>query len=94
MREEIHVMGYYDGDWGVGQWLAMSAMMLLFWGTLIGLAVYAISAFRSGGQRADAGKASAADPAAVLAERFARGEIDENDFLRRRELLQSTAARP
>ncbi len=87
-------MGYYDGDWGVGQWLAMSAMMLLFWGTLIGLAVYAVSAFRSGGQRADAGRASAVDPDGELAGRFARGEIDEHDFLRRRELLHSTAARP
>lgn len=84
-------MGYYDGNWSVGDWLAMSTMMLLFWGLSIGLVVWAVRSFGSGGQRADAKQGTAARPDEVLAERYARGEIDEDDFTRRRELLHSTS---
>ena len=81
------MMGYYNGDWGVGAWLAMSAMMLVFWGSVIALVVWAVRSFGSGGQQInDRG----AGPDAVLAERYARGEIEEDEFRRRRELLHST----
>jgi len=84
-------MGYYDGDWSVGGWLAMTTMMVLFWGLLIGLLVWAVRSFRSTGQRADATQEATARPDELLAERFARGEINEDEFIRRRELLQSSA---
>jgi len=88
-------MGYYDGGWGLGEWLAMSAMMLLFWGGLIVLVVWAVRASARKGRQADTGSDIAARPGDVLAERYARGEIDEEDFLRRREQLRtpSTPAR-
>ena len=28
------MMGYYDVAWGWGQWLAVCAMMLVFWGSV------------------------------------------------------------
>ena len=81
------MMGYYDGGWGVGNWLAMSAMMLVFWGSVIVLVVWAARSFRSGDQQAGS---RGAGPDEVLAERYARGEIDDDEFQRRRELLHST----
>lgn len=80
------MMGYYNGDWGVGEWLAMSAMMLLFWGSVIGLVVWVSQNLRGESRQAD----SSAGPDEVLAERYARGDIDEDEFRRRRELLQTT----
>jgi Predicted membrane protein (DUF2078). len=49
-------MGYYDGGWSAGEWLAMGAMMLLFWGLLTGLVVWAARNFRSGSPREDVPK--------------------------------------
>ena len=86
-EELISIMGYYHGGWGLGEWLAMSAMMLVVWGSLIALLLWAARNFRSGaGQAGSRG----AGPDKVLAERFARGDIDEDEFRRRLELLQST----
>jgi hypothetical protein len=36
---------YYDGSWG-GQWLVMILMMLLFWGGLAALIVWAVRSSR------------------------------------------------
>ena len=79
-------MGYYDGNWGVGEWLAMGAMMLVFWGLLIGLVIWAIRSFRNGDRATGSGR-----PDQLLAERYARGEIEEEEFQRRRDLLHSTS---
>lgn len=85
------MMGYYGGDWGVGDWLAMSAMMLVFWGSVIVLVVWAARSFRSGVQPAGSRGPRADGPDEILAERFARGEIDEDDFQRRREFMHATS---
>lgn len=84
------MMDWYDG-WGVGSWLGMSLMMMLmvvFWGALIVLVVWAVRSAtpqQEGPVGPRVGPTERADE--VLAERFARGEIDEEEFIRRRELL-------
>jgi len=91
MEGSIPLMGYDDANWGTTEWLSMSVMMLLFWGLLIGLVVWAVRSFRSEGesvQPPDGG--GRADE--ILAERYARGEMDEAEFQRRRELLISTSS--
>jgi putative membrane protein len=82
-------MGYNDGNWGVGAWLVMGSMMLIFWGLVIALVVWAVRSSRSGGQRSLPQGGSSAGADSLLAERYARGEIDEDEFLRRRDLLHS-----
>ena len=42
------MMGFYGGDWGVGEWSAMGAMMLDFWGSVIVLVLWAARSLRSG----------------------------------------------
>ena len=83
------MMGYYGDDMGWGGWLAMS----VFWGLLIALAVWLVRSLRADTSRDNQGPpptpGSRADE--VLAERFARGEIDAEEFTQRRELLHSTS---
>lgn len=73
------------GGWGWGGWLVMGLVMVLFWGAVIfgGLALWR-SAGRSGQQQP--GHPS---PEQLLDERFARGEIDDEEYRSRRELLRS-----
>ncbi len=77
------MMDWGNGGWGAGDWVAMSAMMILFWGALVALVVWVVRSNRS--QEHDPG--GRAD--ALLAERFARGEIDGEEFTRSRELLNT-----
>lgn len=78
------MMGW--SNWGAGGWIVMSLVMVVFWGGLILLVVWLA---RGAGRGRPTGRP--ADPtghaAEVLAERFARGEIDEEEFNRRSELL-------
>lgn len=77
---------WHDGDWGTGAWLAMSLMMLLFLGGLIALVVWLARIGAGRNPRVDE-TSLPATPDEVLAERFARGEIDEDEFTRRRQVL-------
>jgi putative membrane protein len=82
------MMGFHDGDWTGGGWLAMSSMMLLFWAVVIALVVWAVRSF-SERQHPDSDHTNAAGPDDILAERYARGEIDDDEFQHRRDLLRS-----
>jgi putative membrane protein len=64
--------------WG---WALMTIGMIVFWGVLItaGVALYRHLA-RTGQQPPAAPTTSAPNPEAILAERFARGEIDEDEY--------------
>jgi putative membrane protein len=72
-RRSSMMWGYGSG-WG---WF-MGLGMLLFWGTIIVLVVWAVSKFS---------RPSFNDPKRILEERFARGEIDEEEFRTRGALL-------
>jgi putative membrane protein len=77
------MMDWGNGGWGVGDWVAVSSMMILFCGALIALVVWIV---RTGSS--DRGSGGVPDRAeSLLAERFARGEIDTEEFNRARELL-------
>lgn len=83
------MMRWNHGGWGDGHWLAMSLVMLLFWTVVVALVVWLVRS-----NRHQAGPTNAEQPASrraeeVLAERFARGEIDEQEYVRRRDLLRS-----
>ena len=81
--------GWHDGGWGWGAWVAMGFMMVVFWGLLVALVVVLL---RSPGHRHDGpphGEARPRDEALrILDERFARGEIDAQEYTSRRDLLR------
>lgn len=81
--------GYYGGM-GWGGWLVMAVFMVAFWG----LVVYAIVALFRGNTsnpRPDTGRP--ADPRQILDERFARGEIQVDEYQARKEALVDTSSR-
>lgn len=82
------MMWWNEGGWGPEAWILMTLTMIAVWGGFIALLVWL---FRDGPHRASAAATKSLTPKAdqLLAERFARGEIDEDEFTRRRHLLQS-----
>ena len=83
-------MGYDERTWGPGAWLAVGVMSLLFLTLLIAVALWAVRNLRASGQPRQGGGAHRSSAENVLAERYARGEIDEDAFLRGRDLLRGT----
>ena len=71
------MMGYDDGSWWA--WIAMSIVMLAFWG----LVLWGVFFFVRGGSRTP--RRSADD---ILRERFAAGELDESQFRQRSDALR------
>ena len=84
------MMGWYSG-WGWGAWLGMSLLMLAFWGLLAVGVVALVRALRRQDQPRSAEPMQTGDSDAnartILDERFARGEIDAEEYTRRRDLL-------
>ena len=75
-----------NGGWDAGQWIAMAFMMLLFWGVVVAAIVAVIR--RPIGSHFAPPPANHHEAERILNERFARGEIDEAEFTRRRDTLR------
>lgn len=87
------VMFWYDHDpsgWG---WFTMSVGMILFWAVIITFGVLLFRALsRPGGMKTALGPVPPRPTAEqLLAERFARGEIDEDEYHRRLTVLSGRA---
>jgi putative membrane protein len=78
--------GWHDG-WGWGHMFFGSFMMLLFWGGLIILIVLAVRWMGGGPARGGDGPAQGKRALDILEERYARGEIDKEEFEERKQLL-------
>jgi putative membrane protein len=80
----------YD-DWpGWGGWFAMGLMMLAFVGLVLAIVLVALRSLNQSTENAVHPVASDTQSAQrVLDERFARGEIDAEEYRLRRELLRS-----
>lgn len=78
---------YWHYDWGWGHMIFGAGMMIVFWGGII-LAIVLAVRWLGGdsGQRAGSQPRTRA-PIDILRERFARGEIDKEEFEERERLL-------
>ena len=93
------MMFWYDHDVSGWGWFVMSVSMILFWGLIITAAVLlfrALARASSGSGEHHHGPVSAPDltPEEILAVRFARGEIDEDDYRRRLAALHGSGTGP
>lgn len=79
---------WYDHDLSAWGWVGMTVGMVLFWGLVITAIVLLVRTLGPSGPTAPARPAS--DPEHLLAERFARGEIDEPEYLDRLATLRGT----
>ncbi|MBE0479926.1 MAG: SHOCT domain-containing protein [Dehalococcoidia bacterium] len=69
-------MWHFDGDgwwWGFGVWMII--LMVLFWGAIIALIVWAVRALL--GRREDTSRPTPLD---IARERYAKGEITREEF--------------
>ena len=83
------MMGWYN-DTGWGGWIVMTLVMLAFWALVI-LGVVAV--FRGVGKsNGPVQRPTNRDPLEILKERFARGEIDAEEYEARAQVLRD--ARP
>lgn len=78
-------MFWWPGASGWG-WLFMSVFMLAFWGLVVWAIVRAVG---DGGRWRGPREREPGDPERILAERFARGEIDEAEYRDRLATLRS-----
>jgi len=80
-------MMYWYGDHhpGAGGWLLMSVLTLLFWVAVLGATYALVRAALGPGENRP--KDTRTDARRLLDERLARGEIDADDYARRRDLL-------
>ncbi|MET3984488.1 SHOCT domain-containing protein [Streptomyces sp. PvR034] len=87
--------GHGMGAWG---WFAMSLTTLIVWTLIVAAAVLVVRALgRDGAHGRTAPTPHAASdkgPEGLLAQRFARGEIDDEEYSRRLAVLRSHAPGP
>jgi putative membrane protein len=82
------MMWYSGGNWGWGSWILMTVAMVVFWAALITGAVLAVR-YAVSARRADTNPAALPTRAEELvAQRYARGEIDEDEYQGRVALLR------
>jgi putative membrane protein len=77
------------GGWG---YVLMTLSMLLFWGLIIGAVVALVRYFGGAGRAVQVTPTTPNGPERILAERFARGEIDEDEYRRRIAVVRHPAA--
>lgn len=82
------MMGWYgDGAWGWTGWLVMTLMMVAFWGVVVwGL----VAIFRGSRDSGVTTPGHGRDALEILAERFARGEIEVEEYRARQDILRTT----
>jgi putative membrane protein len=72
---------YWDSGWA---WLWMTVMMVVFWGAVVGIVVAVV-------RRPGRYVTRSSDARDILDARFARGEIDVDEYEQRRNVLDGSA---
>ena len=92
MRELRPMMGgwYHDGV-GWGGWIMMTLAMVAFWGLVV---FVVIALFRNSNNVESPDRRGPRDPKEILDERFARGEIDEDEYHARQAALHASDVAP
>lgn len=77
-------MMYWYGN-GMGGWgfVLMTVAVLVFWSLLIGAIVAPVRCFGPAGRAGRVSEPTPSGPERILAERYARGEIDEQEYRHR-----------
>jgi len=80
--------GWGNGQWGWWAWVPMTIMMVVFLAVVVWAVIMLTHLWTSRTPYHDHAQHST-DSRRILDERFARGEIDEEEYRTRRDLLQN-----
>lgn len=78
------MMGWYGDGMGAGDWLMMTLVMLPFWALLV---LGCVALYRSLGTAGHAPRVHRDSAREILERRYARGEIDADEYVERRAQL-------
>ncbi|MCO4255576.1 SHOCT domain-containing protein [Pseudarthrobacter cellobiosi] len=81
-------MMYWDGNMGVWGYILMGVSFVLFWAAIITAIILFARSMGAGSRRYEGGAPGAGVAENLLAERFARGEIDESEYTARLAVLR------
>ena len=82
--------GWGDGGWGWGAWVSVTVMMVSFFAVIAAVLLVLVRfGSRAGDGAAPRAVGGTDDALRLLDERFARGDIDADDYTKRRDLLRS-----
>ena len=79
------MFGSMMGSWGMGYGIVGFLTMVLFWIIVIAAIVYAVRWLSSGSTARSTGASEA--PIEILKRRYAKGEIDHDEFVARKQEL-------
>lgn len=91
MAQEMMPGGYWNNGWGYGHMMTGGLIMIVFWGGLIVLFVVLVRWLSGDGMVNRSRDRAGSDAVDILRARFARGEIDEEEFHARRKTLEDNA---
>lgn len=80
--------GGYSGGWGWAGWLVMTVVIVAFFALAITAIVAGVRYVSSGGHGPIRHARDTQTPEHLLAERYARGDIDDEEYRRRVTLLR------
>ena len=80
-------MMFWNTGWGAGGWLLMILLMLAFWAAVIVGVIWLVRSTRGSSSLPPPNPGNEKTARGILDERLARGEISEEEYTRRRELL-------
>jgi putative membrane protein len=80
MEASRMMYGWGNGGWGLGTWIVMAVAMVIFWAIVVFGVVALVRYLGHSHDGQGAPSTTASDPEAILRERLARGEIDEEQF--------------
>jgi putative membrane protein len=88
------MMYWWGNQMTVWGWVLMSVSSIAIWALVIAAIVALVRYTRTGGTDRRPEQSARPSPQQLLAERYARGEIDETEYLRRLDTLEGAAVKP
>ena len=80
-------MMFWHTGWGAGGWMLMSLLIFAFWATVVVVVIWMVRTTHGPSPLSPPNPEGEKTVRRILDERFARGEITEEEYTRRRELL-------
>lgn len=85
------MMWWNHGGWGAGDWTLMIVMMVIFWGLVAAAIMWSVQGRRTSSERPQRPTPTADE---LLDQRFARGEIDTDEYAKRQSALHQPLQSP